>query len=327
MISENYGRLIRFSLLSLLCFFMAASVTYAKSGYLSTWSSIYPGSASDNNASCQLCHGTSNGNINPYGYAMAQCAGNSGTITQRIQAAENLNSDGDSGGFTNLEEIVANAQPGWTTGSIPVWNRSSCIPAGANTAPSIGLLDPEPTPPPTTCNDVDKDGYGDPADSTCTYAAKDCDDNNASVNPGAVENCTDGIDNDCDFLIDRDDPSAVNCPFDCTDLDNDGYSIEGTTVGCGPVDCNDANEFINPGAEEDCSDGIDNDCDNLVDGADPDCPAQSCIDYGSDRSRCNADPRCEYSGKLKSCDEIPTDQLDCEANGGRWNKRNGCIIR
>jgi len=304
---------------------MGASVASARSSYLSSWSGIYTGSTSDV-AGCQLCHASSTTYLNPYGKAICDQSGT--TINARIQAAavQNADSDGDPTGSSNLTEINANAQPGWTTSAVPTYDRSNCNKTNnTETAPSgIGMLDPEPT---ITCNDLDRDGYGDPGDSTCTYAAADCNDNNASVNPGAVENCTDGIDNDCDFLIDSDDPSAVNCPVNCTDLDNDGYSTEGTAAGCGPVDCNDNNEFINPGATEDCTDGIDNDCDNLTDGADPDCPAELCSDYGTDRSRCNADPRCSYSGKLKTCEELPADQLNCEANGGRWNKKNGCIIR
>ena len=327
MITANYGQWVKHVLLAFLWLIVAVSVTHAKSGYQSTWSGLYPGSASDNNAGCQLCHGTSTGNINPYGYAMAQCAGNSGTITQRIQAAENLNSDGDSGGSTNLEEIIANAQPGWTTGSMPVWNRSSCSSAGTNTAPSgIGLLDPEPPPP--TCNDNDGDGYGNPGDASCQYSAEDCDDGNASINPGAVENCTDGIDNDCDFLVDSDDPSADNCPASCTDFDNDGYNIEGVAAGCGPIDCDDDNGLVNPGESENCTDGIDNDCDELIDGDDPDCPAENCSAYNGNRKRCKLDPRCEYSGKEQTCSEIDQSLLDCKETGGRWSKRLGeCIYR
>ena len=106
------------------------SPAHATSGYLSTWGSLYPASASDNNAGCQLCHGNSTQNINPYGFALAQCNGATGTITQRIQAAEGLNSDGDPGGFTNLEETNAGTQPGWTTGAMPIWTRTGCASVG-----------------------------------------------------------------------------------------------------------------------------------------------------------------------------------------------------
>jgi len=126
---------------------MTAPSAYATSGYLSTWSNLYPGSTSDNNASCQLCHGSSTQNINPYGLALAQCNGATGTITQRIQAVTGANSDGDAGGFTNLEEINANTQPGWTTGAVPVWGRTSCVSAGTNTYPGTGDVDPAPAAP------------------------------------------------------------------------------------------------------------------------------------------------------------------------------------
>ena len=48
----------------------------------------------------------------------------------------------------------------------------------------------------------------------------------------------------------------------CTDTDGDEYYIEGGI--CGEIDCNDNNYYINPGAEEVC-DGIDNNCDGIVD--------------------------------------------------------------
>lgn len=40
----------------------------------------------------------------------------------------------------------------------------------------------------------------------------DCNDADVAVNPSAAENCTDGVDNDCDGLIDDADPDAVGCP-------------------------------------------------------------------------------------------------------------------
>ncbi len=44
----------------------------------------------------------------------------------------------------------------------------------------------------------------------------------------------------------------------CTDNDDDGYSVEGGA--CGPVDCNDQNPNVNPGATEIPGNGIDDDC-------------------------------------------------------------------
>ncbi len=113
------------------------------------------------------------------------------------------------------------------------------------------------------CTDADNDGYG--AEGTACCSVPDCDDNDASVNPGATEICDDGIDNDCDGLTDCDDPDCG-----CTiDADGDGYGVGGPC--CTSPDCDDSDATINPGATEICDDGIDNDCDGLVDCDDPDC--------------------------------------------------------
>lgn len=118
-----------------------------------------------------------------------------------------------------------------------------------------------------TCTDSDGDGF---ATQGGTCGAVDCNDNNAAVHPGAAEVCTDKIDNDCDGLIDVVDPNAVGCPAVCIDNDQDGYAVTGGT--CGPVDCNDNNAAINPGAVDIPNNGIDENCDgadsvnpNLVD--------------------------------------------------------------
>ena len=64
--------------------------------------------------------------------------------------------------------------------------------------------------------------------------------------------------------------------FECTDADVDGYSPDGGP--CGDIDCDDDNALVNPGMDEVCEDGIDNDCDGDVDVDDADCPC-STTDY------------------------------------------------
>ena len=85
------------------------------------------------------------------------------------------------------------------------------------------------------------------------------------VNPGAEERCSDGIDNNCNALVDEDDPgAAVGCPVSALlqpAFHGDGFSFEGGY--CGPTDCDDGDASVNPGAPEACGDGFDNDCDGL----------------------------------------------------------------
>jgi hypothetical protein len=94
----------------------------------------------------------------------------------------------------------------------------------------------------------------------------DCDDGSANVHPGATEVCN-GVDDNCDGLTDP--PTSVGAPTWYRDVDADGYGIPGTTtVACVKpagysavsTDCNDGNPAINPGAQEVCGDGIDNNC-------------------------------------------------------------------
>jgi hypothetical protein len=134
---------------------------------------------------------------------------------------------------------------------------------------------------PTWYQDADNDGYGD--SSVATFACSqpsghvepsgDCDDADASANPGTDELC-DGRDTDCDGDVDED--SAADAPTWYYDADADGYGLDSATLvqcyapsGYAALggECDDSDSAVNPAAVEVC-DGIDNDCEGSVDGSD-----------------------------------------------------------
>ncbi len=127
--------------------------------------------------------------------------------------------------------------------------------------------------------DLDGDGFGDPAVSelSCDQPVNhvldgaDCDDSDSTINPDADEVC-DGLDNDCDGVVDEDD--AVDAGVWYGDGDGDGYGDPGdTVVACEPPqgyadlpgDCDDSDPAVNPGADEICNGGVDDDCDPTTD--------------------------------------------------------------
>ncbi len=120
------------------------------------------------------------------------------------------------------------------------------------------------------CLDNDGDTYGITfgAGDGCLGGAEDCNDNDAFINPGATELCGNGVDDNCNAVVDE-----GNC---CADFDHDGYGNPESGACTKPgVDCNNNNPLINPGLSEStfdlCIDGIDNNCNGLVDRDDPAC--------------------------------------------------------
>ncbi len=131
--------------------------------------------------------------------------------------------------------------------------------------------------------DGDGDGFGD-ADvapvrsceripfTVSVNVGGDCDDNDATSYPGGQEVC-DGADNDCDDIAD-DEPSDGIVSY--IDADRDGYGDIATEARmCGVLDnrieqggdCDDAARSVNPDGTEFCDDGVDGDCNGVVDDA------------------------------------------------------------
>ena len=211
-------------------------------------------------------------------------------------------------------------------GTYPFFS-SGCILAsdiihGLNTLNVIPCANPV-----TYYRDFDEDTYGDPNTSYtgCAQAEGwvtnngDCDDNDELVNPIAIEEC-DGIDNDCDGLIDGDDPDSMGGNTYYLDDDADGYGnplsfLISCSVPSGYVldntDCDDNNPNINPSAPEAC-DGIDNNCNGQIDEG-------ALITFYADT---DGDNFGDINNSIQSC-TTPTnyvaDNTDCDDNNPNIN--------
>ena len=128
--------------------------------------------------------------------------------------------------------------------------------------------------PPIDCNDRDRctRDYCDEAGRSCVNEpTPDC-------GCSDFEDCTDGVDNDCNRLTDCDDPACAMDPscmpcapfeFDCSDRRDNDCDRQ--------IDCDDPDCAGDPACggcapfEFDCRDGRDEDCDGPTDCDDPDC--------------------------------------------------------
>ena len=142
---------------------------------------------------------------------------------------------------------------------------------------------------PEGCEDNDDDGFGFGTD--CELGQIDCDDGRSAIHPGAEERC-DSLDNDCDEIVDE---SVEGRPLEKDCYTSNPAELDAPATACrgGKVVC-DRGAFPEPVTAEVCQgqilprspgevegearcDGIDNDCDGVID-PECECPEEGLVD-------------------------------------------------
>ncbi|MCO4768473.1 MAG: hypothetical protein KDA24_00475 [Deltaproteobacteria bacterium] len=159
------------------------------------------------------------------------------------------------------------------------------------------------------CDDLDASvNPGVDADGDTWNACLDCDDSDFTAYPGNGAEVCDGVDSDCDGLEDGLDADVG------ADADGDGW-----VDSCG--DCDGSDPLTYPDAPEICGDGLDQDCDGSDLAADIDADTFTSVACGGDDCD-DADPAVNSSVAEvcndaidNDCDELTLDLFDVDGDG------------
>lgn len=225
--------------------------------------------------------------------------------------------DNDCNLLVDCQDPVCNGQR-CGPGKLCVGTVCACSPDAGSSAP----------PTETNCGDGiddDCDGFTDCEDRDCdrqacnaygrSCVAQQC---TCFVDGGTAQQdketlCNDGIDNDCNGATDCADTNCLraSCGANGRQCQSDGT-----------CQCSGNGGAPEPSREVSCSDGFDNDCDGLVDCADPDCANVGCFNASGGTPdagfKCNSAGACVCGGNSGTAENPETtcgDGIDNDCNG------------
>ncbi|MEK6926802.1 MAG: MopE-related protein [Nanoarchaeota archaeon] len=135
----------------------------------------------------------------------------------------------------------------------------------------------------------------------------DCNDSNANINPSKTELLCNEVDENCDGRWDIG-----------TDSDGDEFYINGITTGgdCGPIDCNDSNSAVHPGAIEYVCNDVDEDCNGeAAQGTDSDGDGYKTEGWACGPTDCNDNDNQVNPGAVEDTSGLCSDGVDNDCNG------------